>query len=76
MSHGGMAELGCVGGLDLTPMASQLLVVSLRVSHNSSNVGDFGVSLWARCGTTRVITIAITAYNYRYTRLFFTEVGS
>ena len=49
-------QLGCVGGFDFTPMASQLLGVSMRASHNTTQV-MLGVSLRARCDTTLVIII-------------------
>ena len=46
-------QLGCGGGLDFAPMASQLLGVSLRARRDTTQV-MLGVSLQARCDTTLV----------------------
>ena len=47
-------QLGCVGGLDFAPMASQLLGVSLRARRDTTQV-MLGVSLRVRWDTTQVM---------------------
>ena len=51
-------QLGSVGGLDFAPMSSQLLGVSLRARHDTTQV-MLGVSLRARSDTTLVLIIIL-----------------